>query len=70
MVTYGNVTDLTAGVAATTGWTTAQAKSWAVSLDVTKTLAVVALLGLGGAWVRAVVRLVALCLVSRVFQFL
>lgn len=62
--TYGNVTDLAAGVAATASWTTAQTKSWAVSLNVAKTLAVVALLGLGGAWVRAVVGLVALYLVS------
>jgi uncharacterized membrane protein YecN with MAPEG domain len=39
------VTRLAARVAATVGGTTADAKSRAVGLDVTKTLAVVALLG-------------------------
>jgi len=43
--TYGNVSDLSAGVAATVGLATAQAQSRAVSLYVADTLAVVALLG-------------------------
>ena len=43
--TYGKVTRLASRVAATVGGTTADAKSRAVGLDVTKTLAVVALLG-------------------------
>jgi Flp pilus assembly protein TadB len=47
------------GVASSAGTGTAQAQRWAVGLDVTKALAVVALLGLGGAWVRAPIRLVA-----------
>ena len=44
-LTYGKVTRLTARVAAAVGSTTADAESRAVSLDVTKALAVVALLG-------------------------
>ena len=57
--TYSDVADLSAGVAATARRTTVQAKSWAISLDVAEALAVVTLLGLGGAWVGAVVGLVA-----------
>lgn len=60
MDTYSQVAGLAAVVAATTsGTTTAQTESRAVSLDVAKTLAVVALLGLGGAGKRAGVGLVA-----------
>jgi len=55
----GKVTRLAARVAATVGGTTADAKSRAVGLDVTETLAVVALLGLSGPGVRAGVALVA-----------
>jgi hypothetical protein len=44
-LTYGKVARLTARVAAAVGSTTADAEGRAVSLDVTKTLAVVALLG-------------------------
>lgn len=51
---------LTAVVAATTtGAATAQTKSRAVGLDMAETLAVVALLGLGGAWKGAPVGLMA-----------
>lgn len=39
------MSDLTAGVATTAGGTATYAESWAISLDVTETLAVVALLG-------------------------
>lgn len=53
----GEMTWLAAGVAATAGGT-AQTQSWAVSLDMAKTLAVVALLRLSGAWVWAAVGLV------------
>ncbi|KAK8211338.1 hypothetical protein M8818_003305 [Zalaria obscura] len=42
--TYSKVTDLSARVAAAVGGATAQTEGWAVSLDVSKTLAVVALL--------------------------
>ena len=48
-----------ARVASSAGTGAAQAEGWAIGLDVTKTLAVVALLSLGGARVRASVRLVA-----------
>lgn len=61
---------LTAVVAATTsGTATAQTKCWAVGLDMAKTLAVVALLGLGGARKRAAVGLVAglLAVVAKTF---
>jgi hypothetical protein len=47
------------GVASSAGTGAAQAQCWAVGLNVAEALAVVALLGLGGAWVRAPVRLVA-----------
>lgn len=47
----------TTGVAAASG--SGKAKGWAVGLDVSNTGARVALLGLGGAWERATVRLVA-----------
>ncbi len=50
---------LAAVVAATGSSVAGQAESRTVGLDVTKTLAVVALLGLGGARKRAAVRLVA-----------
>lgn len=43
--TYGKVTGLAAGVAAGVASTTADTESRTVSLDVTKALAVVALLG-------------------------
>jgi hypothetical protein len=55
----GQVTGQTARVAAAACSSSAQAKSWAVRLDVTEALAVVALLGLGGSWVWASVGLVA-----------
>jgi len=50
---------LTARVALTAASAAAQTQGRAVGLNVTKTLAVVALLGLSGSWVRAVVALVA-----------
>jgi hypothetical protein len=53
------VTGLAAAVAAAAGASAAQAESRAVSLDVAKTLAVVALLGLGSTGQRAAVGLVA-----------
>jgi hypothetical protein len=53
------VADLTAVVATTAGAGTAQPKGRAVSLDMTKTLTVVALLSLGGAGKGAAVRLMA-----------
>jgi hypothetical protein len=53
------VTGQTARVAAAACSSSAQAKSWAVSLDVTEALAVVALLGLSGSGVWASVGLVA-----------
>lgn len=53
------VTRLAAVVAAAAGASTAQAESRAVSLDVAQTLAVVALLSLGGTGKRAAVGLVA-----------
>jgi hypothetical protein len=52
------MTRLAAVIAATTCGVTAQAEGRAVSLDVAKTLAVVALLSLGGARERAAIRLV------------
>jgi len=55
----GKMASDTAAVAASAGAGSTQTQSWAVSLDVSETLAVVALLGLGGAWVRASVGLVA-----------
>jgi len=54
----GKMSNLTAGVA-TTARRTAQAQSWAVSLDMAESLAVVALLGLCCAWVWAAVGLMA-----------
>lgn len=53
------VSGLSAGVAAAAGAGTAQAQGGAVSLNVAETLAVVALLRLGSARVRATVALVA-----------
>lgn len=53
------VSGLSAGVAAAAGASAAQAQSGAVSLNVAEALAVVALLRLGGARVRAAVALVA-----------
>ena len=53
------MTRLAAVVAATGSGVAGQAESRAVGLDVTKTLAVIALLGLSGARKRAAVRLVA-----------
>lgn len=53
------VTGLAAVVAAAAGASTAQAESRAISLDVAQTLAVVALLSLGGTGKRAAVGLVA-----------
>jgi len=51
--------NLAARIAASTALgTAAQSKSWAVSLDVTEALTVIALLCLGRPWVRAVVALV------------
>jgi hypothetical protein len=55
----GKMASDTAAVAASAGAGSTQTQSWAVSLDVSETLAVVALLGLGGARMRASVRLVA-----------
>lgn len=54
----GKMTGLTAVVATAIG-SAVQAESWAVSLDVAKTLAVIALLGLGSARTRASARLVS-----------
>jgi hypothetical protein len=57
--TYSQVARLTAVVAATAARAAAaQTESWAVGLDMAKSLAVIALLGLGGAWKRAAVGLV------------
>jgi hypothetical protein len=53
------VTRLTTVVAATAGASASQTEGWAVSLDVAKTLAVVALLSLGSSGKRAAVRLVS-----------
>lgn len=50
---------LAAVIAASTGASSTEPQSWAISLDVAKALAVVALLGLGGAGKRAAVGLVA-----------
>lgn len=58
-ITYSKVAGLATVVAAAAGASTAQAEGRAVSLDVTKTLAVVALLGLSGSGKRATVGLVA-----------
>jgi hypothetical protein len=55
---YSKVTGLAAVVAPSAGAGAAQAEGRAVSLDVAKTLAVVALLGLSGARQRAAVGLV------------
>lgn len=57
--TYSKVTGLTAVIATSAGGVSAQTEGRAVGLDMTKTLAVVALLGLGGARKRAAVGLVA-----------
>ena len=53
------MTGLAAIVAASAGASAAQAQSRAVSLNVAKTLAVVALLGLSGARKRAAIGLMA-----------
>jgi hypothetical protein len=65
-MTYSKVTRLATVVAAAAGASAAQAEGRAVSLDVTKTLAVVALLGLGGSGKRASVGLVAFCKLDQV----
>lgn len=57
--TYSKMAGLAAVVAAAAGGVAGEAQSRAVGLDVAKTLAVVALLGLGGARKRAAVGLVA-----------
>jgi hypothetical protein len=44
---------LSAVIASATGTSTAQSESWAIGLNVSKTLAVVALLSLSGSWQRA-----------------
>lgn len=56
---YSKVTGLAAVVAAAAGASAAQTESRAVSLDVAQTLAVVALLSLGGTGERAAVGFVA-----------
>ena len=58
--TYSKVTGLATVVATTAGTGAAQAEGRAVGLDVAKTLAVVALLGLSGSGKRTSVGLVAL----------
>jgi len=65
-ITYSKVTRLATVVAAAAGASAAQAEGRAVSLDVTKTLAVVALLGLSGSGKRASVGLVAFCKLGQV----
>lgn len=50
---------LTTVIASSTGSSSAQTKSWAIGLDVSKALAVIALLCLGSSWQRASVRLVS-----------
>lgn len=50
---------LSAVIASTTGTSTAQSKSWAIGLNVSQTLAVVALLSLGSSWQRASVGFVS-----------
>lgn len=59
MITYSQVAGLAAVVATPAGAGAAQAQRRAISLDVAKTLAVVALLSLGRARERAAIRLVA-----------
>ena len=59
--TYSKMARLAAVVAATAGSSAAQAKGRAISLDVTQTLAVVALLSLGGTGQGAAVGLMACC---------
>lgn len=66
IITYSKVTGLATVVAAAAGASAAQAEGRAVSLDVTKTLAVVALLGLSGSGKRASVGLVAFCKLDQV----
>lgn len=58
MSPYSQVTDRVAVVAPVAGAGPAQAQRGALGLDVSQTLAVVALLALGGAGHRALVRLV------------
>lgn len=53
-----DVAHLTTRIAAAASGASGNAQSGTVSLNVTKTLAVVALFGLGGTWVRALVALV------------
>lgn len=53
------MTRLAAVVASTVATSSGQAESWAIGLDVSKPLAVVALLRFGGARKRALVRLVS-----------
>ena len=57
--THSQVTGLTAAVAAPAGASSAQAQGGAIGLNMTKPLAMVALLGLSGARQRAAVGLVA-----------
>lgn len=65
-MTYSKVTRLATVVAPAAGASTAQAESRAVSLNVAKTLAVVALLGFGGTGKRAAIGLVARLLACEV----
>ena len=58
-LTYGEVTRLATGVATSTASGTTQAQSRAVSLDMSQTLAMIALLGLGGAGQGAAIGFVA-----------
>lgn len=66
--TYSQVARLPT-VVTTTGTGTAQPQGWAVGLNVTQSLTVIALLGLSGPWERALVRLVArlLAVVAKAF---
>lgn len=58
LFSYNVVAELLAVVATTSGTSAADTESRAVSLDMSETLAVIALLGLGSAWERAFARLV------------
>lgn len=55
----GEMAGQTTAVATSAGASSTQAESWAVGLNVAESLAVVALLGLSGAWMRAAIGLVA-----------
>lgn len=59
IMTYSQMADLAARVAASAGASTTETQSRAISLHMSKALAMVALLGLGGPWQWTSVGLVA-----------